>query len=326
MMPDQRLAEFAKKEEKLKSAVRSLESQVHEGDEAVRQVNHTVVELRKKLEGTQRRLKLRNLLEPPASRFVTTVATLAVGAAVGFILGHLVTGSWQMALGAAVGLEVWLVLIVRSYLYVPSEIVLVAKQAEVEAGLSTQSSLLQSTIQQCDLLIQQRSNTQRELDELQQRVVQYREQLLNTAERMSLLKVDWRSLRGIDFERFLEQAFRALGYETQLQGRAGDQGVDLLIRSDSQTWAVQAKGYEGAVSNSAIQEVVAGMYHYRCTRCAVVTNSVFTRSARELAESNNCLLIEGESLADLLQGSIAAFPLAYRPSAAANRQASAGDT
>lgn len=323
-MSDDRLAEFAREEQSRQHAIAAFDEHLDEIDATIKSQKKRIDKVRRKLDGLDRRLRVRQVFGSASSRFVLVVAALALGAAMAFIVAHSITGSLPLSAFAVVAILLWLVLLSRSYLFLPSDTVLSAKHAGVQAELKPQEELLQSMTQRRFKLVSQRSVEQGKVNKLRRKMTQYREQLLNTAERMALLQMDWRSLRGIDFERFLERAFLALGYDTQLQGRAGDQGVDLVIRAASQTWAVQAKGYEGAVSNGAIQEVVAGMYHYRCTRCAVVTNSVFTRSARELAESNNCLLIEGESIADLLHGRIAAFPLTY--SLTAVRQASAGDT
>ena len=53
---------------------------------------------------------------------------------------------------------------------------------------------------------------------------------------------------------------------------------------------IQAKCYSSAVTNKAIQEVVAGLSHYKLDKGIVVTNNYFTDSARELAMSNNIIL------------------------------------
>lgn len=325
-MSNDRLAEFAREELTRQNLIAAFDAQLDEIDHNIEKQKKQVDKVRQKLKGIDRRLSMRQIFGSSSSRFVLVVATLALGAAMAFILAHLITGSLHLSALAVIAIQLWLVLLARSYLYSPGDTLLLAKQASVQAELNPHEESLQSMTQRRFKLVTQRSVEQGKLNELKRKIAQYREALLNSAERMALLQLDWKSLRAIDFERYLEKVFRSLGYDAQLQGRAGDQGVDLLVNVGGQRWAIQAKGYEGAVSNSAVQEIVAGMNHYRCTHCAVITNSSFTRSARELAESNTCLLVDGELLGELLHGRIPAFPLAYRPSAAANRQASAGDT
>ncbi len=65
---------------------------------------------------------------------------------------------------------------------------------------------------------------------------------------------------------------------------------------------MQAKGYSGNVGNHAVMEASAGMIHYRCDCCLVVTNSDFTKPARVLAHSVGCRLVAGHQMPDLIAG------------------------
>ena len=73
---------------------------------------------------------------------------------------------------------------------------------------------------------------------------------------------------------------------------SGDFGVDVTAHRAGHKYAVQCKYYSSPVSLSAIQEAVAGKALYNCDRAMVVTNSTFTKAARELANANNVLLLE----------------------------------
>jgi HJR/Mrr/RecB family endonuclease len=114
--------------------------------------------------------------------------------------------------------------------------------------------------------------------------------------------IDWRSLRGVPFELFLVDVFTMLGYVVETTKTSGDQGVDLIVTKNGMRTAIQVKGYEGSVGNGAVQEAFAGKAHYRCQHCAVITNSYFSRSATELANSTGCVLIDGTRLPDLIAG------------------------
>ena len=124
-------------------------------------------------------------------------------------------------------------------------------------------------------------------------------------QREELLKENWRAMRDMEWEQFLARAFRLLGATVETTRVTGDQGVDLVVEKGTLRCAVQAKGYHNSVSNSAVQQAVAGMAHYRCNACAVITNSRFTVSAEELALSNRCKLIGEEQIADLVLGRLA---------------------
>ena len=119
-----------------------------------------------------------------------------------------------------------------------------------------------------------------------------------------LIHTDWRSMRGTDLERFLSRAFEMLGYHVELTNVSGDQGVDLMVTGKGKRVAVQVKGYAGSVGNDSVQQVVAGVNFYQCDSCAVITNSRFTPAAERLAAANNCRLIDGARIPDLIEGHI----------------------
>jgi HJR/Mrr/RecB family endonuclease len=98
------------------------------------------------------------------------------------------------------------------------------------------------------------------------------------------------------FEDYVAKIFKHMGYEVHVIGGSGDQGVDVIAEKGSTRWAIQVKKYRGLVSNSAVQQVVAGKIHHRCNRCMLVTNSRFTRAAFDLAKSTKCILIDGKRL------------------------------
>jgi tetratricopeptide (TPR) repeat protein len=91
-------------------------------------------------------------------------------------------------------------------------------------------------------------------------------------------------MSGIQFEEFLARLFLRMGYTNITLTPSNDQGGDLLCHSPSGIpLVIQAKRWTGAVGNDAVQELLGAMRHYGRTRGIVVTNSTFTRSARQLA-------------------------------------------
>jgi hypothetical protein len=120
----------------------------------------------------------------------------------------------------------------------------------------------------------------------------------------NLYRRPWREMRADDFESFLAAVLASLGYEVEQTGQSGDQGVDLIAIKKGLRIAVQAKGYSGSVGNAAVQEAYAGISHYRCDACAVVTNSTFTSSAVSLAASTRCLLVHEANFREFVFGEI----------------------
>jgi peroxiredoxin family protein len=106
-------------------------------------------------------------------------------------------------------------------------------------------------------------------------------------------------MTGEEFEYFLKDLFKKLGYDVQLTKLSGDQGADLIIERELRT-AVQAKRYSNKVTNTAIQEVVSAKKYYNTSRAMVVTNNYYTKSAKELAKINDVELWNREDLKDKL--------------------------
>jgi hypothetical protein len=124
------------------------------------------------------------------------------------------------------------------------------------------------------------------------------------SEKYQLIRAEWRHMRGVEFEDFLQRVFELLGFRVQSTKTSGDQGADLVVSGKGMNIAVQAKGYAESVGNHAVMEVVAGMAFYQCSSCAVITNSQFTRNAIDLARANRCRLIDGSQIRDLIEGRI----------------------
>src|SRR5690606_22094567 len=64
---------------------------------------------------------------------------------------------------------------------------------------------------------------------------------------------------------------------------SGDQGADLLVYFEGETYVVQAKHYSSPVGNKAVQEAFSALTYYNANHAIVVANSGFTKSANELA-------------------------------------------
>lgn len=113
----------------------------------------------------------------------------------------------------------------------------------------------------------------------------------------SEIKKEYNNIKtGIEFEKFLINLFKRCGYETEHTGKAGDQGCDLIVKKNNYIYCVQAKYYSSTLDNTPVQEIVGALKFYNGDRGVVVTNSNFTIGAKELAKSNNVILIDGEKL------------------------------
>jgi restriction system protein len=103
-------------------------------------------------------------------------------------------------------------------------------------------------------------------------------------------------MSGHEFEFFLKELYSSLGYHAQMTSSSGDFGADLILMNEYRRIVLQAKRYSKNVGVKAVQEIVAAQMHYNATEAWVVTNSYFTKQAKELALSNGVTLIDRDQL------------------------------
>lgn len=125
--------------------------------------------------------------------------------------------------------------------------------------------------------------------------------------RSELLRKNWVEMRGVEFELFLKEVFESRGDKVELTRTTGDFGVDLIVSHSGQRIAIQVKGTKSKVGVDAIQEAFTGMAYYQCTSCIVITNSDFTRQAKELSARTHCRLINRAGVVDLIRGKVLAI-------------------
>jgi hypothetical protein len=101
------------------------------------------------------------------------------------------------------------------------------------------------------------------------------------------------NMTGVEFEEFMADFFRHVGYSARTTAGSGDQGMDLHLRKDGRSIAVQAKRYAAPVGNKAVQEAISAKAFYGTDEAWVVTNSTYTPKARELASRTGVRLIDG---------------------------------
>ena len=103
-------------------------------------------------------------------------------------------------------------------------------------------------------------------------------------------------MSGYEFEEFIAELFKKMGYKTSVTKSSGDQGIDVIAEKTDVKFAIQAKCYSKPVSNHAIMEAVAGKKFYNADKVMVITNSTFTSAAKTLAKSNCVILWDRHEL------------------------------
>lgn len=180
---------------------------------------------------------------------------------------------------------------------------------ELNAKIATDQQAIASATQRRNAIQPQYEAAKLEFDRQVARTETIRSEIANLESLVKSSMIgsrNWRHLRGVPFEDFLQETFQSLGYGVETTPTSGDYGIDLIVVAPTERYAVQVKGYEGTVGNSAIQEAYTGMRHYNCNKCVVITNSNFSRNAMELAQSVGCQLLGEPDIDNLVQGKI--FP------------------
>lgn len=103
-------------------------------------------------------------------------------------------------------------------------------------------------------------------------------------------------MSGGQFEVFVADLMRSMGYQASVLGGSGDQGVDVIAAAGGERIAIQCKNYKKAVGNKPVQEVFAGARHHGCQHAWVVAPAGFTKGAHELARSVGVLLFDANSV------------------------------
>ena len=110
---------------------------------------------------------------------------------------------------------------------------------------------------------------------------------------------DSSSMDGVQYEKFCKRILEDAGWVVEDTPTSGDQGVDLIASIEDLRVCIQCKCFAKPVGNKAVQEVAAGMIHWNGTHAVVVGKSGFTKSAKNLAESNKVILASDSELENL---------------------------
>jgi len=101
----------------------------------------------------------------------------------------------------------------------------------------------------------------------------------------------------LEYEYFCGNALQKAGWNVRYTACTGDQGVDIIAIRDSTKAIFQCKKYTKPVGNKAVQEAIAGREFEKADLAAVITNTTYTKSARQLAQTSGVFLLHHDELA-----------------------------
>ncbi|UCX05878.1 restriction endonuclease [Shewanella glacialimarina] len=99
-----------------------------------------------------------------------------------------------------------------------------------------------------------------------------------------------------EYENIIASHLCNFGWNAYHTSGSGDQGADVVAEKHGLKYVFQCKLYNQPVGNNAVQEVSSARDYYEAFGAVVVTNNDYTKSARQLAESQNVWLIHDSYL------------------------------
>jgi len=103
-------------------------------------------------------------------------------------------------------------------------------------------------------------------------------------------------MTGNEYEKLCASYLKAAGYRNiEFTKKSGDQGIDIIAERHGIRYGFQCKHYQSPVGNKAVQEAAAGVAFYGLDEACVITSSLFTPAAVELAEANGIELWEKQT-------------------------------
>lgn len=118
------------------------------------------------------------------------------------------------------------------------------------------------------------------------------ERIKRSATRSNLEVMDPR-----EFEYFVADVFRSLGYKVQVTSGSNDGGKDIILYKDNEMKFVEVKRYtKTSIGRPFIQKLHSAIVDADAVGGYFVTLSHFNKNARQYAANKNIELIDGDKL------------------------------
>jgi len=100
-----------------------------------------------------------------------------------------------------------------------------------------------------------------------------------------------------EFELYIAELFRKLGYKADVVGGSSDGGIDIILEKDNKKSYVQCKQYSSKVQVDKVRDFYGAIISkFADVKCYFITNNYFTLPAEEFARDKPIELIDGQKL------------------------------
>lgn len=127
--------------------------------------------------------------------------------------------------------------------------------------------------------------------------IAYFEEMQSYFEKYKTFSEQIPQMDGFQFEEYIGKLLIDNGYtEVEVTQKTQDFGADVVATFGNAKYVFQCKYYTHPVGIEAVQQIYSAKSHYSAHVAVVVTNSVFTKAARILADEIGVLLWDGETI------------------------------
>ena len=118
------------------------------------------------------------------------------------------------------------------------------------------------------------------------------------------MTIDFTAMDGYQFEDYISNLFRKLGFEVEATSYSNDGGVDLVATYKqpifSGKYIIQCKNWTGPVGQPEVRDLYGVVMDKRANKGILIATSDYTQQAYDFANGKNIELINGHSLRTLL--------------------------
>lgn len=103
-----------------------------------------------------------------------------------------------------------------------------------------------------------------------------------------------------EFEEYIGQLYKNMGYEVKVTPYSNDKGVDAIMYKDGFKYVIQCKRYKGTVGSPDIQKFIGAMDHAKADKGIFITTGMFSFEAEKMACEHPLELINRINLSKLI--------------------------
>lgn len=107
-------------------------------------------------------------------------------------------------------------------------------------------------------------------------------------------------MNGYEFEQFIASIYRKKGYLVNITQHSGDHGIDLILRKEEESIAVQCKRWNTPVGESIVRDFFGSMANGNFQKGIIITSDTYTQQAVLFCKNKTIKLIDRQQLEKMI--------------------------